>query len=148
MFVLLRRILFQTAVAVGKENALRQSNLLYNALKSAMQQFSDVDKVKQQLCYTRRALTAKTRTIKALSAEADIKDQEIKLKDTSLKQLREDLVNKKQSLLYEKRDKQKLKTQLDTIKSQINGAFSERPLSNPAFKTAGAGFRIINTTSE
>lgn len=148
MFVLLRRILFQTSVAVQKENALRQSNLLYNALKSAMQQFSDVDKIKQQLCYTRRALTAKTRTIKALSAEANVRDHEIKLKDTNLKQLREDLVNKKQSLLYEKRDKQKLKTQLDAIKAQLSGGYLEPPLSNSAFKTAGAGFRIINTAGE
>lgn len=143
-----RRILFQTAVVVEKENALRQSNFLYNALNSAMQQFSDADKVKQQLCYTRRALTAKTRKIKALSAEANIKDQEIKLKDTNLKQLREDLMNKKQNLLCEKRDKQKLKTQLDAIKNQINSGFVDRPMSNPVYKTAGAGFRILSTTSE
>lgn len=113
-----------------------------------MQQFSDVDKVKQQLCYTRRALTAKTRKIKALSAEANIKDHVIKLKDTNLKQLRDDLMHKKQNLLCEKRDKQKLKTQLDAIKNQINSGFLERPMSNPVYKTAGAGFRILSTTSE
>lgn len=140
--------MFQTSVAVQKDNALRQSNVLYNALKSAMQQCSDVDKIKQQLCYTRRVLTAKTRTIKALSAEANIRDHEIKLKDTNLKQLREDLVNKKQSLLYEKRDKQKLKTQLDAIKTQLSGSYLESPISNTMFKTAGAGFRIINTAVE
>lgn len=138
--------MFQTAVAVGKENALRQSNVLYNALRSAMQQFSDVDKIKQQLCYTRRALTANTRKIKALSAESNIKDQEIKVKDTNLKQLRDDLMNKKQNLLREKRDKQKLKTQLNTIKNQIN--FLHRPMSNPVYKTFGAGFRVLTSTTE
>lgn len=134
-------------MAVEKEHALRQSNLLYNALNSAMQQFCDVDKIKQQLCYTRRALTAKTRKIKALSAEANIKGQELKLKDTNLKELREDLTNKKQNLLCEKRDKQKLKSQLNTIKSQIGDAFLERPMTNPPYKMAGAGFRFINPIS-
>lgn len=132
-------------MAVEKENALRQSNLLYNALNTAMLQFCDVDKIKQQLCYTRRALTAKNRKIKALSAEANIKDEEIKLKDTNLKELREDLTNKKQHLLCEKRDKQKLKTQLDVIKSQIGSVFLERPMTNSAYRTAGAGFRFLNS---
>lgn len=140
--------MFQTAVAVEKDTALRQTNVLYNALKSAMQQFSDVENVKQQLCYTRRTLTAKTRKIKALSAEATVKDQEIKIKDANLKELREDLINKKQTLLCEKRDKQKLKTQLDTIKNQISSGFLEHSFSNPIYKTAGAGFRFVNANSE
>lgn len=112
-----------------------------------MAQFADVDKIKQQLCYTRRALTAKSRKIKALSAEANIKDQEIKLKDNNLKEMRDDLMNKKLNLLCEKRDKQKLKSQLDIIKSQFggSGSFLERPMSNPVFKTGGAGFRFHNT---
>lgn len=142
-----RRILFQTSVTVEKEKALRQSNLLYNALNSAMQQFCDVDKIKQQLCYTRRALTAKSRKIKALSAEANIKDQEIQFKDSNLKELREDLTNKKQHLLCEKRDKQKLKSQLSAIKSQISDTFLERPMTNPVYRTAGAGFRFVNPFS-
>lgn len=139
--------MYQTSVAVKKDNSLRQTNFLYNALKSAMEQFGDVDKIKQQLCYTRRALTAKTRQIKALSAEANIKDHEIKVKDANLKELREDLMNKKQVLLCEKRDKLKLKTQLQTIKTQINSGFMERPFSNPVYKTAGAGFRFTSTNN-
>lgn len=112
-----------------------------------MQEFSDVDKVRQQLCYTRRALTAKARQIKALSAEADVKGQEIKMKDANLKEIREELMNKKQSLLCEKRDKQKLKTKLNAIKSEIRSDFFERPLNNIVYKTAGAGFRFINTST-
>lgn len=114
-----------------------------------MEQFSEFDKVKQELCVTRRALTAKTRQIKALSAETNVKDQEIKRKDASLKAIRDDLTTKKQILLCEKRDKQKLKAQLNQIKNQIGSDFLERPLSNPVYKTAGAGFRFINaSTSE
>lgn len=134
-------------MAVNKGNALRRTNVLYNALKTAMQEFSDVDKVRQQLCYTRRALTAKARQIKALSAEADVKGQEIKMKDANLKEIREELMNKKQSLLCEKRDKQKLKTKLNAIKSEIRSDFFDRPLNNIVYKTAGAGFRFINTST-
>lgn len=112
-----------------------------------MQDFSDVDTVRQQLCYTRRALTAKARQIKALSAEAKIKGQEIKLKDANLKEIREELMNKKQILLCEKRDKQKLKAKLSAIKNEIRSDFFERPLNKIVYKTAGAGFRFINTST-
>lgn len=135
-------------MAVDKGNALRRTNLLYNALQTAAQQFSNVDKVRQQLCYTRRALTAKARQNKALSAEATVKAQEIKLKDGNLKAIREELMNKKQILLCEKRDKQKLKAKLCAIKNEIRGDFFERPINGNAYKTAGAGFRFINATSE
>lgn len=145
---MVRRILFQTAVAVHKDKVMRRTNFMYDALKSAMEQFGNVGQIKQELCYTRRALTAKERKIKALSAEASVMDHEIQLKDNNLKELREDLVNKKQILLYEKRDKQKLKAQLDTIKHQITGSYLERPVSHPVLKTAGAGFRFVNAASE
>lgn len=115
-------------------------------MKLAVQQFSNFDAVKEQLSYTRRALTAKTRSIKALSAEANAKDQEVKQKDVNLENLRRDLLEKKQKLLCEKRDKHKLKLQLDAIKQQINNTGTDRPMSNPvgqlaAYKT-GAGFRV------
>lgn len=143
MFCVIRRILTQTAVAVEKDDALRQTNEMCNVLKTTMQEFADAETVKQELCYARRALTAKIRKVKALSAETNVKDREIKAKDTDLKQLRRDLCNKKEILLREKRDKQKLKNQLDTIKSNILGGALERPMSNPMpFKTAGAGFRF------
>lgn len=142
-----RRILYQTAVAIHKGNTLRRTNLLYSALKAATQEFPDVDKVRQQLCYTRRALTSKARQIKALSAEANIKSQEIKIKDSNLKEIREELMNKKQILLCEKRDKQKLKAKLSAIKNEIGSDFFERPSNNIVYKTAGAGFRFINTST-
>lgn len=141
-----RRILFQTAVAVEKENALRHSNLLCSTLKSVVQQFSNVDSIKQQLCYTRQALTSKTRKMKALSAEANVKYNEIKEKDNNISELRHDLFNKKQILLREKRDKQKLKNQLEIIKNQLNLDQFERPLSNPIshsfmYKASDSRFR-------
>lgn len=77
----------------------------------------------------RRATTAKTRRLKALSAEHHIKDSEINRKNQMVEELRADLVEKKEILLREKRDKQKLQSQLDAIKHQIN---TEHLTSNPA----------------
>lgn len=77
----------------------------------------------------RRATTAKTRRLKALSAEHHIKDAEIECKNQMVDELRADLFEKKEILLREKRDKQKLQSQLDAIKDQIN---TEHLTSNPA----------------
>lgn len=117
-----------------------------------MQQFSSVGMMKEQLSYTRRALTAKTRTIKALSAEANVRDREVKLKDMNIETLRRDLFDKKQVLLREKRDKHKLKLQLDILKNQVGSAGIERPVSNPVGqvsvnKTAGAGYKMAGAYS-
>lgn len=117
-----------------------------------MQEFADAEQIKQQLCYTRRALTAKQRKMKALSAETIIKDREIKVKDSDLKQLRQDLCDKKEILLREKRDKQKLKCQLDAIKNQmVDTGIFERPIKNAVasctlVKTTGAGFRVYSAS--
>lgn len=139
-----RQVLSQTANALKKENALRQTNKVCNILKSTIKDYADAETIKQELCYTRRALTAKVRKVKALSAETNIKDRELKEKDSNLQQLRRDLCDKKEVLLREKRDKQKLKNQLLVIRNQIANEGLERPMSNPNFsyKTAGAGFRF------
>lgn len=139
-----RRVLSQTANAVEKENALRQTSEVCNILKSMIKDYADAETIKQQLCRTRRALTAKVHKVKALSAETNIKDSELKQKNSDLRQLRSDLCDKKEILLREKRDKQKLKNQLLVIRNQMANEGLERPMSNPnfAYKTAGAGFRF------
>lgn len=139
----------QTANAVEKENALRQTSEVCNILKSTFKDYADAETIKQELCYTRRALTAKMRKVKALSAETNIKDRELKDKDSDLKQLRRDLCDKKEVLLREKRDKQKLKNQLLAIRNQMGNEGLERPMSNPnlSYKTAGAGFRFHSAST-
>lgn len=111
-----RRVLYQTAIRIEKENALSQSRILCETLKSAVDQFADNENAKQQLCFMRRKTTAKSRRIKALSAESHAKDNEIKRRDQMLAELKADLFEKKQILLREKCDKQKLQNRLETIK--------------------------------
>lgn len=113
-----RRVLYQTAIRIEKDNALRQSTMLCETLKSAVDQFASNENAKQQLCFMRRTATAKSRRIKALAAESHAKDDEIQRRDQMLTELRTDLFDKKQNLLREKRDKQKLQSQLDAIKDQ------------------------------
>lgn len=129
-------------MAVQKENALRASNMLYNALKSATVNIDDSMKVKQRLNHTKRELTTKTLQLKAISAEATARDREVQERDFHLESLKQDLFDKKQELLKEKREKRKLKIQLDTLKSQFMAEETSPNVTDRFFRTAGAGFRI------
>lgn len=88
----------------------------------------------------------KTRKIKALLAETTAKDIDIQTKNTNVQSLKRDLFEKKQSLMKEKREKFKLKIQLQTIRHQItsDNQFGNSMSMYPviAYKTIGAGFRI------
>lgn len=137
-----RRILFQTTIAVQKENALRESNMLYNALKSATVNIDNSIKVKQRLNHTRRELTTKTLQLKAISAEATARDREVHERDVHLENLKQDLFDKKQALLKEKREKRKLKIQLEVFKAQMLDDEMGPNVADRFVRTAGAGFRI------
>lgn len=137
-----RRILFQTTIAVRKENALRESNMLYNALKSATDNVGSTMKVKQRLNHTRRELNAKTVQLKAISAEANARDREVYERDVHLESLKQELFDKKQELLKEKREKRKLKVQFEAFKAQILDEETGLHTSDRFFRTAGSGFRI------
>lgn len=48
----LRRILFQTEIAVKKESELKESNKLFTTLKEAMHELAQSSRIKTKLCYT------------------------------------------------------------------------------------------------
>lgn len=130
-----------------KDHALRDLHTLYGSLQSTICDLSHSAETKRQLNATRRALTAKTRKLKVLTAEAEAREKEAKRKDLNLETLKREVVEKKQTILKEKRDKQKLKLHLDVIKTQLHD--DERPVTCPPigqnyYRTAGAGFRIPN----
>lgn len=132
-------------MAVQKEHALRDSNILYNALKTATINVDNSLKVKQSLNHTKNELNTKTLQLKAISAEANARYQEIHEKEIYLNTMKKELFDKKQELLKEKRDKRKLKVQLEAFKSQIlddDNPATNSILADGFFRTAGAGFRI------
>lgn len=79
-------------------------------------------------------------------AETTANEIDIQTKNANVQSLKRDLFEKKQSLMKEKREKYKLKFQLQTIKQQItndNQFGNSLPLYPViAYKTIGAGFRI------
>lgn len=92
-------------------------------------------------------LTAKTRKLKTLSAEANAKDLDGKVKEFSLQVMKRDLFDSKQCLLKEKREKHKIRIELEMLRQQLSREMqsnveSPRPGIGPGYKTAGAGFRI------
>lgn len=59
--------------------------------------------------------------------------------------MKRDLIDSKERLLKEKREKQKLKSEMDALRQQVGREpFSNMgtPLPVLAYKTAGAGYRI------
>lgn len=115
---------------------------MYNALKSATVNIENSIQVKQRLNHTRRELATKTLQLKAISAEATARDQEVHERDMHLENLKQDLFDKKQELLKEKKEKRKLQIQLDAIKSQLLDNETTPNVTDRIFRTAGAGFRI------
>lgn len=88
----------------------------------------------------------KTSKIKVILAETTAKDIDLQTKNANVDSLKKDLFERKQNLLKEKREKFKLKIQLQTIKNQLTGEnqFGSTVPLYPvvAYKTVGAGFRI------
>lgn len=116
--------------------------MLYNALKSATANIDNSIRVKQRLNHTRRELAKKTLQLKVLSAEGTAREQEVHERDMHVESLKQDLFDKKQELLKEKKEKRKLQIQLDAIKTQMLDNETRTNVTDRIFRTAGAGFRI------
>lgn len=95
------------------------------------------------LWHPQRALTAKTRAFKSMSAEANAKELDSKVKEFSLQVMKRDLFDSKERLLKEKREKQKVRSDLNALRQQLSREpHSSSPLPVMPYKTIGSGYRI------
>ena len=97
-----RRVLYQSVNVSEQEKTLQQSGKLYDALKEVVEKLPS-HKVKERLSATQRALTARTKKLKALAAEIRIKELDSKSKDCTLEQLKQALLETKKELVKEVR---------------------------------------------
>uniref|UniRef100_A0A182QYH8 Cilia- and flagella-associated protein 58 central coiled coil domain-containing protein n=1 Tax=Anopheles farauti TaxID=69004 RepID=A0A182QYH8_9DIPT len=133
-----RRVLYQSVTVSEQEKTLQQSEKMYDALKEVVEKLPS-HKVKERLSATQRALTARTKKLKALAAEIRIKELDCKSKDCTLEQLKQALLDTKKELVKEKREKIKLV-------ENIRGHRSEGPMLARA--NSSSDIIVIRTTSQ
>jgi hypothetical protein len=92
--------LSKTALSADLECKLKESQKTFFSLKDATKKLPDPT-VKQRLNSTQRALTGRTRKLKALIAELNIMENEVKSKDCLLDEIKKDLTDTKKELLKE-----------------------------------------------
>ncbi|XP_050100287.1 cilia- and flagella-associated protein 58-like [Anopheles aquasalis] len=149
-----RRVLYQSVTVSEQEKTLQQSEKMYDTLKEVVEKLPS-HKVKERLSLTQRALTARTKKLKALAAEIRIKELDCKSKDSTLDQLKQALLETKKDLAKEKREKIKLVENLrgHRTHSVLHGPSTDtdfivfRTTSQSAnsgnYRTLGSGFRAI-----
>lgn len=78
-----------------------------------------------------------------MSAEANAKELDSKVKEFSLQVMKRDLFDSKERLLKEKREKQKVRSDLNALRQQLSREpHSSSPLPVMPYKTIGSGYRI------
>lgn len=85
-----KRILSQTVTSVARENNFKEYKKMYATLKDFVLKIPSHD-VKERLNSTQRALTASNKKMKALSAELNVKDDDIKAKECEVAEMKKEL---------------------------------------------------------
>lgn len=97
-----RRVLYQSVTVQEKEKTIEESEKMYGELKEVVEKLPH-QKMKEQLCATQRVLTARTKKLKALSAEIRIKEVDSKSQECLVDELKKSLLETKKELVREVR---------------------------------------------
>ncbi|XP_039970986.1 cilia- and flagella-associated protein 58 [Bactrocera tryoni] len=135
-----KQILQQNVSALQQEQALEESQRLYEALKEFMLKLPS-HKVRAELNNVRATLSSKERKLKALMAELHVKDLDEKNNTQKLDELKLRLTDAKSQLNQERRQKQKLLEEHQLLVQMQAQCFSAPPTIQ---RTLGAGFKLIS----
>ncbi|XP_005180606.1 cilia- and flagella-associated protein 58 [Musca domestica] len=109
-----RQLLHYNVTNLEQERALKESQRLYSTLKEFIVKLPSI-KIKEELNEVKSALSLKTRKLKALKAEISVKSIEEKSHIVELEELKNDLTKVKNQLLNERKSKEKLLQERQTI---------------------------------
>lgn len=147
--------------AVEREGALQESHNLYMSLKQFMMKLPDHTVVEKltatkvntksysegmyiaKLSFLQRALTAKTRKMKALAAELKCNEMDDKDAEQGIQELQATILELRQQLIKQKKDNQRLRERLNEAHNE-ESASGFAPTTSE-FKTLAAGFRVPTT---
>ncbi|XP_058812314.1 cilia- and flagella-associated protein 58-like [Topomyia yanbarensis] len=146
-----RRVLYQSVTVSEQEKTIKQADKVYGELKEVVEKLPH-QKMKEQLCATQRALTARTKKLKALSAEIRIKETDSKSQECMVEELKKSLLETKKELVNEKREKQKL---ADSVRNAFNPGgrsqshqskvivIHQRNSQSGGYRMLGSGFKVL-----
>ncbi|XP_058456999.1 cilia- and flagella-associated protein 58-like [Malaya genurostris] len=151
-----RRVLYQSVTVSEQEKTIKESEKVYGELKEVVEKLPH-QKMKEQLCATQRALTARTKKLKALSAEIRIKESDSKSQECLVDELKKSLLETKKELVNEKREKQKLAESVRNVLIPANGigrsqshhhhdkviVIQQRDSRSGGYRMLGSGFKVI-----
>ncbi|XP_062541404.1 cilia- and flagella-associated protein 58 [Armigeres subalbatus] len=115
-----RRVLYQSVTVSEQEKTINESDKMYDELKQVVEKLPH-QKMREQLCATQRALTARTKKLKALTAEIRVKETDSKSQECLVDELKKSLLETKKELVKEKREKQKLTETMRNALMPANG---------------------------
>ncbi|XP_036323030.1 cilia- and flagella-associated protein 58 [Rhagoletis pomonella] len=134
-----KQILQQNVTALQHEEALEESQRLYEALKEFMLKLPS-HKVRAELNSVKATLSGKERKLKALMAELHVRELDEKSNSQKLDELKVRLTDAKSQLNLEKRQKQKLLEERQLLVQMQAQCFSAPPNMQ---RTLGASFKLI-----
>ncbi|CAD6992534.1 unnamed protein product [Ceratitis capitata] len=133
-----KQILQHNVSALQQEQALEESQRLYEALKEFMLKLPS-HKIRGELNNVKATLSGKERKLKALMAELHVKDIDEKSNTQKLVELKTRLTDAKTQLNQERRQKQKLLEEHQLLVQMQAQCFSAPPNMQ---RTLGAGFKL------
>ncbi|XP_054727601.1 cilia- and flagella-associated protein 58 [Anastrepha obliqua] len=135
-----KQILQQNVSALQQEQALEESQRLYEALKEFMLKLPS-HKVRAELNNVKATLSGKERKLKALMAELQVKELDERTNSQKLEEFKVRLTDAKSQLNQERRQKQKLLEDQQLLVQMQAQCFSAPPNIQ---RTLGAGFKLIS----
>ncbi|XP_065074550.1 cilia- and flagella-associated protein 58 [Ochlerotatus camptorhynchus] len=147
-----RRVLYQSVTVSEQEKTIQESDKMYGELKQVVEKLPH-QKMKEQLCATQRALTARTKKLKALSAEIRVKEIDSKSQECLVEELKKSLLETKKELVKQKRDKLKLTETVQNALMPANGGrrpsthqgnviMVQRNSTSGGYRMMGSGFKV------
>uniref|UniRef100_A0A1I8NQH2 Cilia- and flagella-associated protein 58 n=1 Tax=Stomoxys calcitrans TaxID=35570 RepID=A0A1I8NQH2_STOCA len=109
-----KQLLHYNVTNLEQERALKESQRLYTTLKEFIVKLPSI-KIKEELNEVKSALSLKNRKLKALKAEISTKAIEEKSHSVQLEELKNDLTKVKNQLLQERKSKEKLMQERQTM---------------------------------
>ncbi|XP_013101754.2 cilia- and flagella-associated protein 58 [Stomoxys calcitrans] len=109
-----KQLLHYNVTNLEQERALKESQRLYTTLKEFIVKLPNI-KIKEELNEVKSALSLKNRKLKALKAEISTKAIEEKSHSVQLEELKNDLTKVKNQLLQERKSKEKLMQERQTM---------------------------------
>lgn len=126
---------------------MQEAHNLYMSLKQFMLKLPD-QSVREQLNETKRALSVRTRKMKALAAEVRCGQLDDRALEMNVQNYQVTILELRQQLVKQKRDNQRLRERMNEAAHEDERHNGDAIMpSTSAYRTVGSGYRIPTATA-